>query len=372
MVTPTPPMITSQPGNQTVCAGATATFMAAASGAPAPTVQWQVSVANGPFNNIPGATNTTLNVTGTTATMNGNSYQAVFTNVGGNATTNPALLTVNTAPVVTLAPTNQTVNQGQLVTFTAAATGSPTPTVQWQRSVNGGPFVNIPGATSTSYSFIATQAETKNNYNAVFTNPCGSAATDPAIFINIPADSFQIRYASNLTQGDSVINISNTGVNGASLNGPGFGGATGNLCVNAYAFSPDEQLISCCSCLLTPNALASLSVTSDLISNTLTGVRPNSLVIKLVATGAGADFTGINCTNSAALAGTTNFPLAPGMVALGTTIHPPNVTETPFLRGTLSLQELASITNRCTNIVGNGSSFGICRSCRAGGLNGAH
>ncbi len=367
----TPPQITLQPSNQTVCAGATATFMAAASGRPTPTVQWQVSVANGPFTNIPGATNTTLNVTGTTAAMNGNRYQAVFSNGVGTVTTNIVLLTVNTAPVITLNPVDQTVNEGQLVTFTAAATGQPTPTVQWEVSVNGGPFVAIPGATSTTFTFTAAQALTKNRYRAVFTNTCGIATTDPAIFINIPFDVFQIRYASNLTQGDSVINISNTGVNGASLTGPGFGGAQGNICVNAYAFSPDEQLISCCSCLLTPNALASLSVNGDMISNTLTGVRPNSVVIKLVATGAGADFTGTSCTNSAALVNTTGFPFAPGMVAYGTTIHPPAVTETPFLRGTLSLQELASIKNRCTNIIGNGSTFGICRSCRVGGLNGA-
>ena len=113
--------------------------------------------------------------------------------------------------------------------------------------------------------------------------------------------SFQIRYASNLTAGDSVINVTNTGANGASLNGPGFGLATGNICVNVYAFSPDEQLISCCSCLITPNGLVSLSVNSDLVSNTLTGVRPNSVVIKLVNTLAGAGGAGggaTACTNS--------------------------------------------------------------------------
>ena len=80
--------------------------------------------------------------------------------------------------------------------------------------------------------------------------------------------AFQIRYAANLTSGDSVINLTNTGANGAALNGPGFGGSVGNICVNVYAFSPDEQLISCCSCLITPNGLASLSVNNDLVSNT--------------------------------------------------------------------------------------------------------
>ena len=154
----------------------------------------------------------------------------------------------------------------------------------------------------------------------------------------LPPDAFQIRYAANLTSADAVINISNAGVNGAALNGPGFGGAAGNMCANVYAFSPDEQLVSCCSCLITPNGLISLSVSNDLISNTLTGVRPNSVVIKIVATSAGSDFAGTSCTNSAALAGTVKgFQLAAGMLAWGTTVHASPVagsfatTETPFL-----------------------------------------
>ena len=188
----------------------------------------------------------------------------------------------------------------------------------------------------------------------------------------ITADSpFQIRYAANLTSGDSVINITNSGANGASLFGPGFGGAAGNICVNVYAFSPDEQLVSCCSCLVTPNGLVSLSVNNDLISNTLTGVRPSSVVVKLVSTLAGGDGgTGTSCTNSAATGGT----LAKGMLAWGTTIHAAAAagtfatTETAFSPASLSAGELASITNRCTNIIGNGSTFGICRSCRQGAL----
>jgi hypothetical protein len=187
---------------------------------------------------------------------------------------------------------------------------------------------------------------------------------------------FQIRYASNLTVGDSVINITNTGANGASRYGPGFGATSGNLCVNVYAFSPDEQLISCCSCLVTPNGLVSLSVNSDLISNPLTGIRPNSLVVKLVSTGTGPDFAGSSCTNSAGLAGTVTSPVASGMLAWGTTIHATvtpaagvfTMTETPFTAAVLSDAELASITNRCAFIIGDASPFGICRSCRPGGL----
>src|SRR5664279_81159 len=81
----------------------------------------------------------------------------------------------------------------------------------------------------------------------------------------ITADSpFQVRYAANPAGGESYINIVNTGANGAPLLGPGFGGAAGNTCVNVYAFSPDEQLISCCSCLITPNGVVNLGVNRDL------------------------------------------------------------------------------------------------------------
>ena len=233
---------------------------------------------------------------------------------------------------------------------------------------------NLPtGSCSVIVNVTGTTVGVKVN-TATGTRALNGQNPSATLNVVIPPDTFQVRYAANLTSGDSVINLTNTGANGASLNGPGFGGAAGNICVNVYAFSPDEQLVSCCSCLITPNGLASLSVNSDLISNTLTGVRPNSVVVKLVNTGAGAAFTGTNCTNSAALAGGAAFPLAAGMLAFGTTVHGGpvagtfGVTETPFLQATLSPAELASITNRCTNIIGNGSTFGICRSCRVGGL----
>jgi hypothetical protein len=46
------------------------------------------------------------------------------------------------------------------------------------------------------------------------------------------------------------------------------------------------------------------------------------------------------------------------------------VTESGFLPAKLHYDELESITSRCANILGNGSTFGQCRSCRLGGLGG--
>jgi hypothetical protein len=93
----TPPTITTQPANQTVTAGQTVTFTAAATGSPTPTVQWQVSTDSGAtFSILPGATSTTLSFA-TTLSQNGNQYQAVFTNSAGTATTKTATLTVNPA-----------------------------------------------------------------------------------------------------------------------------------------------------------------------------------------------------------------------------------------------------------------------------------
>src|SRR6202162_3173223 len=132
----------------------------------------------------------------------------------------------------------------------------------------------------------------------------------------ITADSpYQVKYASNLTIGDSVINITNTGARGAGL---GFGTSatvTGAICVNVYVYDPSEEVVSCCSCPVTPNGLVSLSAKNDLVINPLTRGVPTSIVIKLLATAP----VGGSCNNSALLAGAPT--LAPGMVAWGTTIH---------------------------------------------------
>src|SRR5436309_1949914 len=123
-----------------------------------------------------------------------------------------------------------------------------------------------------------------------------------------PRDAFQVLDPGNLSVGDSVINITNTGATSTVA----FPVQNGNICANVYTFSPDEQMVSCCSCLVTPNGLVSLSAKSDLISNTLTPAVPTSIVIKILATVP----VGGSCNNSAGnvLAAT----LAPGLASWGT------------------------------------------------------
>jgi cyclophilin family peptidyl-prolyl cis-trans isomerase len=173
--------LTTNPTSQTVNAGATATFSAAASGRPTPTMQWKVSTDNGQtFSDIAGATSTTYSFT-TSAADNGNLYEAVFTNSVGTTTSDPATLTVDYAPTVTINPTAQTVDGGTLATFTAAASGNPAPTVQWRESIDGGAtFTDIVGATSTTYSFTPARMGNGKQFEAVFSNSLGSVTTNPA------------------------------------------------------------------------------------------------------------------------------------------------------------------------------------------------
>lgn len=215
---------------------------------------------------------------------------------------------------------------------------------------------------------------TNNGQEATCSNAACTAPVAPSRIVTAGTlvlasnGSFQVSYAANLSVGDSVVNITNVGAQGASLQSGTGAGITGAICANVYAFTPDEQLVSCCSCPVTPNGLVSLSAKNDLASNTLTPAVPSALVIKLLATLPVAG----SCTNSAAAVGSAT--LANGMTAFGSTIHGTPaagsyaVTETRFSPATLSSGELARVGSLCNFILANGSGFGVCRSCRLGGL----
>ncbi len=96
------------------------------------------------------------------------------------------------APVITSQPKSETVAPGATASFSAAASGSPAPSVQWQVSTNGGSsFAPISGATSTTYSFAAQSAQSGEQFEAVFSNSYGQATTDAATLTvgDVPVES---------------------------------------------------------------------------------------------------------------------------------------------------------------------------------------
>jgi hypothetical protein len=184
------PSITTQPTSQTVDAGLPVSFTAAANGYPAPTVQWQVSTNGGvTFSPVSGATSDTLTIAGTTLAENGNEYEAVFTNgTSPDATTTAATLSVkpDVAPAITTQPLSQSVYAGATATFTTAASGTPTPSVQWQVSVNGGSTWIDTGLTSTTLSGMPIPFVNGWEFRAVFTNLAGTATTNAATLTVLP------------------------------------------------------------------------------------------------------------------------------------------------------------------------------------------
>ncbi|ADG74413.1 glycoside hydrolase family 9 [Cellulomonas flavigena DSM 20109] len=177
--TPVAPVVTSQPSDQSVGVGATASFTAAASGVPAPTVQWQVRQGK-KWRDVPGATSTTLTVVASTPKAGGE-YRAVFTNASGTATSDVARLTVkHQAPVVIKHPVDTVGKVGQQVTFTAAASGHPQPTVRWQQRRGEGTWTDVKGAKKEELRVLVTPKSQGLQYRAVFTNPGGTVTTDAA------------------------------------------------------------------------------------------------------------------------------------------------------------------------------------------------
>lgn len=167
------PVITQQPGSQTVNVGSSVTFTTAATGTPTPAYQWKLNGAT-----IPGATGATLNLSNV-QTANAGNYTVLATNSAGSATSNVATLTVNpltVAPVITAQPGNQTVTAGSAVTLTASASGTPTPTYQWKKD-----GVAISGAIGASYTIGSATSASAGTYSVVASNSAGSATSSGAV-----------------------------------------------------------------------------------------------------------------------------------------------------------------------------------------------
>ena len=171
------PSITSQPINQSVIAGQSATFSVAATGSATLSFQWKKYGSN-----IPGATASSYTTPATTSTDSGAVFTVVVSNSAGTAISTHATLTVTAnavPPTVTTQPQNLSVLPGSSASFWVSATGTSPLTYQWKK--NGS---DIPGATTSSYSTPPTSnADNGAAFSVKVSNSAGTVTSGAASLI---------------------------------------------------------------------------------------------------------------------------------------------------------------------------------------------
>ena len=296
-------------------------------------------------------------------------FGAIAVPVGGTASLTLTINNPNTVTNLTGVSLTDTLPAGLLV---ATPNGLATTCGGTETAVAGTNFISVSGVSlapgtncTVTVTVTATGTATGTLTNTTSTVTSNQAPPGPpgtaTIFIG---DPYMVSYASNLLLGDSSVYMTNTGAGGAGTGSGTAASVPGSLCANIFVFDADEEIVSCCSCPVTPNGLITLSDQVDLISNPLTRTVPNSIVIKLLATVPVAG----TCTNSALLSGAT---LANGLAAWNTTLHfnptvipnALNVTEMKFSSSKLSAGELNRLAYQCGTVANTGSGFGVCAAC---------
>ncbi len=177
------PVVTTQPAAQSAPVGGSATFSVVATGDGVLSYQWFKD-----GNEITGATAATYAISPVQAADAG-AYSVLVSNlVGATSSTAAALTVTGLPPVVTTSPASPTAAAGSTVTFTVAATGSPTLTYQWRKG--GGNLANggkVAGATTATLTLANVQAGDMDAYDVVVTNSVSSATSAPASLTVTPA-----------------------------------------------------------------------------------------------------------------------------------------------------------------------------------------
>lgn len=101
-----------------------------------------------------------------------------------------SLVIAPAAPVVTRQPLDASLPDEWMVTMTAAASGDPPPTVQWQASPDGMSFQDIPGATSPTLEFQADPTLDGAHFHAVFSNAVSTAQSSDAVLTVLPRQDY--------------------------------------------------------------------------------------------------------------------------------------------------------------------------------------
>lgn len=94
----------------------------------------------------------------------------------------------SSSPGISSQPTDQSVVEPDAATFSITATGSPTPTYQWQESSDGTTFTDIAGATSATHNTGPTTiSQSGSSFRVIVTNSAGSLTSNVAtLTVSLP------------------------------------------------------------------------------------------------------------------------------------------------------------------------------------------
>jgi uncharacterized repeat protein (TIGR01451 family) len=302
---PVAPIITTQPASIAVTVPSSATFTVVASGAAPLTYQWR---RNGAI--ISGATSSSYTRNPTSLSDNGASFTVTVSNAGGSATSTPAILTVNAAPVapsITTQPVSAFAIEPGSVTFSVVANGTSPLSYQWRR--NG---TAIPGATSSTYTLAATSASDNGAvFSVVVSNSVGSVTsssatlsvfTGGATFLEAHFDSGSdgFTYADDLFRGTnqaqyaSGVHVTSGGFTGGALkvtvggvNSQNIENMSGGWRISFTLGGPTPTVLLFRHRLTQQNTYEPDEYTQMLVSidGTLKGVAPNDYVAQVVGEG---------------------------------------------------------------------------------------
>ena len=165
--------ITTQPADQSVLTGQTATFLVKAAGTSL-SYQWKKNGAD-----IPGATSSSYTTPATTLADNGTKYLVNVSNTEGQVPSSDATLTVSdtaVAPTISTHPADSSVTEGQTASFSVTATGTAPLIYQWQKN-----DTDINGATSSTYTTpITAIGDNGALYSVVVINGTGFVTSNKA------------------------------------------------------------------------------------------------------------------------------------------------------------------------------------------------
>ena len=176
LVVMAPPVVATQPSDQTVQGGETATFTVGLEGTPPFSYQWRFYGTN-----LPAATSATLDIVDAQLDDVG-PYSVVVSNAVGETVSSNAILTVMVPATVTAQPESVTINSGgtntittQTATFTVSAVGMGSLSYQW--TFWG---TNLPGATSSTLTISNVSLDNAGPYNVRVTDSVRSVVSDTA------------------------------------------------------------------------------------------------------------------------------------------------------------------------------------------------